>query len=696
MTIRKIAIGLLIFLLVAIAICLSTLSYTLPIAASHWLKDYNVVLDIEKMDLQLFSGKVAINNLSIRDINSPRALTLSQAQIDIDVRKILREKNLLLNSLRIINVNIPITENNGAITIAGIDPERFSQTKTEQPSAAEKPKVNNSEFAWGSIVLENILLDYSRSVDSVPAVLVPLTLQSFALGPFSSTAIESPTSVQARFNAVGVRASFAGEITPLDNGRPGHITAKISDIDLGEIATLITDLGIEIPPSAEALKGVLDYEGRIDWWLTDQRTFINLKSSELKGKELLLELPDDTQVTSVETAVKRQLKTVSGDLKINADEIKIALNPLHISLTQLNALDSTITYIDNNLSPVPEVELKNINLNVDSFDMGSPNKPSTLVFEAKMGNFGKLAANGKLALLNPKSNGNILFEGEQLNLSNFSGFSNAAIRRKISKGALDFNFNAAIVDGIMDSKIKIEAHQLSFGKTDKEDMVRPVQAGQQVTGKTQTNGNVKQGGFESELGMPFNTALNLLRDKDDTIRMKIPVKGPVDDPNININSVINKAIFKSFQTAVITQIGPLMALSALDKVKSLSDAAKLKPATFTALQTELTPDQLVILDKLATFLEKRERIKVNICGVATQNEIAVVGSEMVTAPNTVVTEVEPLTPAEKEQLQKLAIARGVYAKNYLIDKAIDGKRLILCGAEIETKQTAQPRVDFSL
>ena len=196
--------------------------------------------------------------------------------------------------------------------------------------------------------------------------------------------------------------------------------------------------------------------------------------------------------------------------------------------------------------------------------------------------------------------------------------------------------------------------------------------------------------------MPLNTALNLLRDKDDTIRLKIPVKGPVDDPSININSIINKAIFKTFKTAVISQLGPLMALSALDKVKSLSDAAKLKPATFLPLQAELAGEELAVLDNLASFLAKRERIKLNVCGVATATEVLPPLATTAESGETVQSKPAELSTAQTEQLLAIAKARGVYAKNYLIDKSIDGKRLILCAAEIDNAADKKPRVDFSL
>lgn len=685
--------GLLLLIIICVAIALATLSSTVPKVASHFLEDYDIDLTIGKMDLSLLDGTLDIDNLSLRDINSNEALTIKQLNVAVDLEEAIRNKNIIVNAVSISDVEIPISHTLRAgkadqITIAGINPERFASQEAEPKETTEANK-DSIPFAWDSITLDDINLLYTRinaggdatdnSTDSASSTNIKAILHSLAVGSFSSADTRTPTSIQAQLTAADIQSSFAGSVAPLDNGKPGHITAKLANIDLAQLKILLDDLAIELPPQATGIKGMLDYEGRIDWWITDARTFINLQSSELNANKLYMTLAN--KVGSNGKASVAQ--SINGDIKLLAEKIKVGLNPTHIIVSNFDTQDSTLNYLDNQLNPKAEIKLKSINLAIDTLDTLETKKTSVLSFNAKMGNFGKLSVKGKLALLDPKSSGDLLIQGEQLNLTSFSGFSNAAIGKRIKKGALDFNINALIANGLIDSKVGLEAHQLGFAGLSAEQ--KAVKAAAELEKNDSEQGS-KKSGFEAELGMPLNTALNLLRDKDDTIRLKIPVKGPVDDPSININSIINKAIFKTFKSAVFTQLGPLMALSAFDKVKSFSDAAKLKPVTFAPMQSDLVADEIAVIDKLAKFLAKRERIKLNICGVASSSEASTADeSGKLTEKAT-----------DSDALLALADARAVFAKNHLIEKGIDGKRLILCAAEIDSSEAATPRVDFSL
>lgn len=677
--------GLLLLMIICLAIVLATLSSTLPKVASHFLKDYDIDLTIGKMDLRLLDGTLDIDNLSLGDINSSEALTIKELNVAVDLEEAIRNKNIIINTVSISDVEIPISHTLSPgkadqITIAGIDPERFASQEAKPKETTEANK-DSIAFAWDSITLDDINLLYTRisAGGDASSTNIKAILHSLAVGSFSSTDTRTPTSIQAQLTAADIQSSFAGSVAPLDNGKPGHITAKLANIDLAQLKELLDDLAIELPAQASGIEGMLDYEGRIDWWITDARMFINLQSSELNANKFYMTLANKVGGNGKTSVVQ----SINGDFKLLAEKIKVGLNPTHIIVSNFDSQDSTLNYIDKQLNPKAEIKLKNINLAIDALDTFETKKSSALNFNAKMGDFGKLSVKGQLALLDPKSSGDLVIQGEQLNLTGFSGFSNAAIGKRIKKGALDFNINALISNGLIDSKVNLEAHQLGFAGLSAEQKATKAAADLE---SNKLDPSDKKPGFETELGMPLNTALNLLRDKDDTIRLKIPVKGPVDDPNININSIINKAIFKTFKSAVFTQLGPLMALSAFDKMKSFSDAAKLKPVTFAPMQNDLVAEEMAVIDKLAKFLAKRERIKLNICGVASSSEAS--------ATDESVKQTEKAT--DSDELLALADARAVFAKNHLIEKGIDGKRLILCAAEIDSSEAATPRVDFSL
>lgn len=692
----KVLATLLLLLIVLMALALSTLNYSLPRIAQKVLADYNIDFTVEAIDVKLLRGELTIKNLAARDRDSADALTIDALGISVAVREAIRNKVLRVDVLDVRGVEIPVRHSSEQLTIAGIDAQRFAANKMQpEPEPELVTESSISAFGWSAIELRDIDIRYTRLGATAQAapVTIPVTLHAISLGEFSSVSSKTPTPIQVKLLAANINASFVGNATPLDNGRSGHISVKLANINLKELIALASDMAIEIPDTLSELNGLIDYEGRIDWWISDARTFINLNASQLTAQQLFIALTKE--------------KTASGNIQLNAQTIKVALNPFSVALTDLEVFDSDLMYSDNSLSSAAEIQLDKINLTFDALDLAKPKQISTLALVARLGDFGKLQAKGKLSLLDPRSSGQLTFAGEQLNLTDFSGFSQAALGRTIRKGALDFNLDAVIAEGMIDSKLNLEAHQLSLDKI-KKSVVGTSQTQPLANTAGQMVGVAEpRSGFESELGMPLNTALNLLRDKDDTIRLKIPVKGPVDDPSINVSSIINRAIFKTFKTAVITQVGPLMALSALDKVKSLSDAAKLKPAVFAPGQTELDASELKIIDKLADFMAARERIKLNVCGVANMADLnpqpmnsavreqvtkraaeRAASNEQLAAP--------ALTAEQTRQLQELAKARGIYAKNRLIDKAIDGKRLILCAAEIEARLDTEPRVDFSL
>ncbi len=654
--------GLLILLLLIVAlllIVLTSLSYTVPAFAKKYLAGHNIELEIEELNIQLRHGEVTLTNLSVGDIDSDQRVTIKNLHLKVDLVDLARNKAIHVLSLNVDNTTVPITRiEDKSFLVAGINLDRFAGTDGDQTTDAELVENSSMSFSWGSIQLSELSLLYSQYRSSTKdfSPQLPLTLHSISVGTLNSLDPKTPTPTQAKISLADIHLIFAGDVAPLANGTPGHVSAKLTNLDINKLITIADKMEITIPPEAQNAEGLISYQGGIDWWLSDNRTFIKLNDSELTATKLFADLSANKQSN-------QPSQTLTGDIRLNAEKIELSLgSPMRIVLTEVESQQSQLSYVDDSLSPATKIELTEIDFILDRLTTAKPEQKSKLVFHSKIGRFGLINGNADISLLNPKSSGLVAINGEQIRLSDFSGLSNEAINKRIDKGALDFDFKADIANGIIDSKIELEAHQLTLSNSSASD-----QASQ----------------FETSLGMPINTVLNLLRDKDDSIRLKIPIKGPLDQPEININHIINKAIFKTVQTAVLAQVGPLMLLSALDTVKTLADATKLKPVLFESMQQQLSDDELKNLDRLADFLLKRDKLILNVCGVAASAEINNVNSSIPQGP-------------ESEQLILLAESRATFAKNYLIEKNISGKRLVLCAAKIDFKTEAHPRVDFSL
>ena len=537
--------------------------------------------------------------------------------------------------------------------IAGINPTQFNNTKsnteTNTSNSIDKPPVH---YGWDSIALNDIRL-HIKQADAQ----LPIDLNSLLIGKLDSEQAKLATSIQSSIKLPDLALTFGGEIKPLDIGSPGHIFAKINLENLQTIRQIANLFQAKLPHALEHSYGNIETTSQLAWWLSEQQRFVKLKDTAIHLNKI------ESKSLSADSQ-----STLSTDSSINAAQINLSFEPFAIQAKELSLTDSQINFIDDSLDPNANIHLKNINLTLDQFDTNNTNKPSQLTLSAQLNEYGKLNGTASLNLLNELISGNIELTGEQINLSDFSGFAKNSIGKHIDKGALDFNFSGNLSNNKIDSSAKLEAHQLSLSGD---------------------FGNKSD--FADELGMPINTALNLLRDKDDTVRLKIPVQGDLNDPDIKINAIVNKAIFSTVKTAVISQFGPLILLTALDKAKTLNDALKLKPIEFTPDSTIISPAAQENLNQMTKLLESRPNMKITLCGYATT-------TEWFTHTNQEQTNASKAQLGEKAlaHLNQLAQSRSNAVKDYFITQSIDGKRLIPCSPRITEEADALPKVEIDL
>lgn len=349
---------------------------------------------------------------------------------------------------------------------------------------------------------------------------------------------------------------------------------------------------------------------------------------------------------------------MSGVLNLSADvalDEQIVLRDFALAAQALNVRYDAV-------EPVVDLDLDDLSLKVDVLDLPALSQPLAATLTTGVGRFGQLEVNASGTFTPDNPIGTAEISAEQINLPELSGLAKLVVGKYIERGALDLQASGSVGDqGVLDAKAEIELHQLSFGAD--------------FGGGTS---------MAQELGMPLNTALNLLRDKDDTVRIDLPVSGDLSNPQFDIQGVINKALLNGVKTAVVSQVGPLMAISAIGKIGKLTDALKLKPIDYAAGATELPEDEEARdrVQKIRDLLERRPRIRLNICGIAGRSE---------GAPPEV--EVE-LGDAARAQLLEAAQARSENAKAWFIEQGVDGKRLIICAPELD--DGAMGRVEFSL
>jgi hypothetical protein len=211
--------------------------------------------------------------------------------------------------------------------------------------------------------------------------------------------------------------------------------------------------------------------------------------------------------------------------------------------------------------------------------------------------------------------------------------------------------------------------------------------------------------------MPLDSALSLLRDKNNDIELNIPVKGDINKPDFDISGVINKAIGSAMKSASMTYLthalqpyGSLITLAKL--AKAAADHVSLNPITFAPASSQMDDTALAYSEKIAGLMKERPKLRIKLCGKATpadsqqlvqQQMDAWKSKQKQTATETSNKASPPVFTIADEQLLELAATRADTIKNMLVnDHQIDAARLFLCKPAIDQDKDGKPRVDMTI
>lgn len=206
--------------------------------------------------------------------------------------------------------------------------------------------------------------------------------------------------------------------------------------------------------------------------------------------------------------------------------------------------------------------------------------------------------------------GNIELVVDQLNLVPFNGYLADAMGYHTLHGSLDLTVNVAVEAGNMDGEAQIFLRNSKFTPVDQETIDR----------------------LSKQVSMPLDTALSILRDDNNNIRLNLPLSGPLDDPDVGLNDLINQLSILAMQEAVtyyLTQT--LQPYTALISISSYAGdyllAIRLDDLEFNSLQTELSDEHRDYLEKVAGMMLDKETLELKVCGFASEDEVALLAEK---------------------------------------------------------------------
>jgi hypothetical protein len=128
-----------------------------------------------------------------------------------------------------------------------------------------------------------------------------------------------------------------------------------------------------------------------------------------------------------------------------------------------------------------------------------------------------------------------------------------------------------------------------------------------------------------QIAMPLDTALSVLRDDNNNIKLEVPLSGDITDPDVGINDVINQISTKALKTATLYYLKQsLQPYGAFISLASFAGdqlfAVRLNDLEYVALATDLTDKQKEYLDTVGKMMSKKTDLELQVCPVVSNDE----------------------------------------------------------------------------
>jgi hypothetical protein len=204
-------------------------------------------------------------------------------------------------------------------------------------------------------------------------------------------------------------------------------------------------------------------------------------------------------------------------------KIEIALGEFIVST------DQTIEFSDNSTSPPLQIGLKKLDFDIKQLDSSKAGQKSPFSLSAATTRQGTIELAGVVSPFEAKPSFNAKGKIAGLDLRVLTPETKKHIGHIIKSGQLDADLKLLSKDGQLDSNIGLVLYKFEL--------------------KAMSDKDAKD--LEQTFGMPINQSLSLLRDKDNSIHLDIPITGDVTAPDFDPTDAIIKATTKAISCLIL-------------------------------------------------------------------------------------------------------------------------------------------------
>jgi hypothetical protein len=355
---------------------------------------------------------------------------------------------------------------------------------------------------------------------------------------------------------------------------------------------------------------------------------------------------------------------------------------------------STIRFRDTSVDPEVLIAVALRELALTTIDTGDSQVRTDIRLAANVNEFTELSLSGWATLLKSPPDFDLVAAVNGLELHAFSPYAAKAVGVNLERGQLTTDVKGTATGGALAGTVNLELEDLGFSPLSAADAKR----------------------LSANVGIPIETAVGLLQDAEGRIRLKLPVAGTVNAPEVDLSDAISKAI-----AGAMTALFPPTAIASLLS-SAAGSAMSFQPIVFPPELAELSAEGKTYLDNLARLLAERPKLSISVCGTATAKDLeaylAKAGQPAIpSAPTaTGAPATKPAAPDSQQApappgaglpagasvedtgkvLTRLAFERTRVVRRYLIEKKkLVAKRVRECRPRFDAKDDGPPRVEVS-
>lgn len=267
--------------------------------------------------------------------------------------------------------------------------------------------------------------------------------------------------------------------------------------------------------------------------------------------------------------------------------------------------DNPIAFKDTGVKPIVTHTANIKKIAIGTIDSQNTAQLTPLDIQLQLYRHGSFTIEGEITPLQDIAaiSGQLTAAIKGIDLTDVSPYIEQSIGYNAKSGQFNSDTQASIKQGQLNSETKVRILRIDLTPAD-EDII--AKASQSLT-------------------MPVSTALRVITDGDNNLKLTVPVKGDLSNPDVKINKIMTGAITQAVKNSAMTYFkyavqpfGAILLVSQAINDKVLQ--ARFEDVRFTPGTAEMVEEQKGYLEKVAQMIQDKKDFSIIACVIVTEED----------------------------------------------------------------------------